>query len=219
MSKTINKKKFRLNPFAIAALVLCVLIVLYCGTTAWITGGAPLNPIRFTQLQDFSYDIEVLGIDVEEGEEPIYLVNEQGNPAMPITYNKDTIDKIDNLRVNVTEVGNGIAYVRVKVSHEWLLSDGTRLQGALDLPLEFSESFYDNRDKDGYIYYKGAMPVNESVAFITGFDSANFDVSAFDNETYGNMKLRIDVYVDAVQFNRYRQIWGIDGLPWRNTNA
>lgn len=209
MSKTKNSKKIRLNPFAVAAIVLCALIVIYCGTTAWITGGAPLNPIRFTQLQDFKYDIEISGA----------TLSDDG----AIVFDKDTISKIGDLKVNIKETGNGISYFRIKVSQEWLVPDNVngdyRLQGATELPLVFGENFFDNREKDGYIYYKGTMPVGGSVSFITGFDSASFDASAFNNAAYSGLKLRIDISVDAVQFNRYRQVWGVDGLPWRGSNA
>ncbi|MBQ8027603.1 MAG: hypothetical protein IJ261_05750, partial [Clostridia bacterium] len=57
-SKEKKNKKFRLNPLAIVALVICALAVVYTATTAWLT-GEPLNPIRFTTLEDFDYKLNV----------------------------------------------------------------------------------------------------------------------------------------------------------------
>ncbi len=205
MSKKANKKNKKLNPVAIAALVLCALIVVYCGTTAWITGGTPLNPARFIQLQDFDYAIAVTGATVNQGE--------------GIVFNEDNISSISDVRVGITQKGNGVAYMRVKISQEWLLTDGSRLQSELNLPFELSDDFYDNRSVDGYIYYKGTMVPGQEYQLITGFDEASFDATAFDNDAYKGLQLKVDVLVDAVQFNRYEAIWGLDSLPWRTANG
>lgn len=209
MSKTKTTKKFKLNPIAIVALVLCALIAVYCGTTAWITSGSPINPLHLTQLDDFKFTI-----------------SPSSNGALTYTYTfengTNNIDEINSqlaaLQFSVTKAGNGVAFARFRISHEWLATkDGntTRLQGEYNLPFNLADSSYllDNRLEDGYVYYIGAIP-KEPVTIFNGFDMSEFDTSAFSN--YDSVTLNIDFTVDAVQFNRYRQFWGIANLPWRS---
>ena len=77
-----------------------------------------------------------------------------------------------------------------------------------------SDLFTDSRNSDGYIYHKGALEEKDGyVEVINGFDSANFDASSISSLS-GTVELAVNVSVDAVQFNRYQQIWGMDSLPW-----
>ena len=204
MSESRKTKKFKLNPFVVIALVLCAVIALYCGTTAWITSGAPVNPLRFLQLQDFEYTIEV---STDNGAT-------WSEETDAITFSADEINNLQNIQVRITQNGNGIAFARVRMSHEWKLADGSRLQSELNLPfLVNEEDFYDNRDADGYVYFMGDYPIGEAQVVFSGFDATSFDPSAVT--AYDGVTLSLDVTVDAVQFNRYEQLWGIDTLPWR----
>lgn len=212
MSKTKSTKKYKLNPLAVVALVLCALIAVYCGTTAWITSGTPLNPLRLTSLQDFVYTIEV-STDGGTSWTPQsavleFSVNDNGK----LVTSGGT--EISSYRFKAVQSGNGVAFTRVRISQEWLKSDGTRLQGEYNLPFTVAENnkLFDNRFNDGFVYYAGAFPTGDKgVEIFSGFDTANFDTSAIPS----GVTLRIDVTVDAVQFNRYQQFWGIDTLPWR----
>lgn len=196
MAKSQKTKKFKLNPLAVVALVLCALIAVYCGTTAWLSGGAPVNPIRFFALEDFEYSISVNGSTDSTG---------------VVTFNKDSIADLGNLEVSITQAGSGIAYTRVRITHEWKDKDGNRLQSSSELPLIINEEagLFDNTASDGYIYYEGVFPVNEAVEIISGVDMTSLDTSSM-----GDATLSVNVTVDAVQFNRYQQLWKIDELPW-----
>lgn len=204
MGKSKNTKKYKLNPLAVVALVLCALIAVYCGTTAWLTSGTPLNPLRLVNLQDFVYTIDVStdGGKTWDSKEDV------------LTFAKNDIGNLSNVCFKVKQTGNGVAFTRVRISQEWIASDGKRLQGEYNLPFIVAENdkLFDNRFNDGFVYYEGAFPINdEGVEIFSGFDSANFDSSAIPD----GVTLRIDITVDAVQFNRYQQFWGIDALPWR----
>lgn len=204
MGKTKSTKKYKLNPLAVVALVLCTLIAVYCGTTAWLTSGVPLNPLRLTSLQDFVYTIDV---STDGGKT-------WASKDDVLTFTKDDIGNLANVCFRVKQTGNGVAFTRVRISQEWVASDNTRLQGEYNLPfiVDANDKLFDNRFNDGYVYYKGAFPVGgDGVVIFSGFDTANFDTSAIPS----GVTLRIDVTVDAVQFNRYQQFWGIDALPWR----
>ncbi|MBQ6932180.1 MAG: hypothetical protein IJN38_08640 [Clostridia bacterium] len=210
MSKTKSTKKYKLNPLAVVALVLCALIAVYCGTTAWLTSGVPLNPIRLVSLEDFAYTIEVS--------------TDGGATWAPqddvLTFEKSEIGNLANVCFKVKQTGNGVAFTRVRISQEWVVLDNSgkvteRLQGAYNLPFELAENndkLFDNRSNDGFVYYAGAFPLNNNgVEIFSGIDMGNFDTSVIED----NVTLHIDVTVDAVQFNRYQQFWGIDTLPWR----
>lgn len=219
MSKTKSTKKYKLNPLAVVALVLCALIAVYCGTTAWLTSGTPLNPLRLTSLQDFAYTIKVTYEENPEDDDWI-LQNEE--LTFSLNEAKELVDKngekLSDIQIKVIQEGNGVAFTRVRVSQEWVVLDENkivtqRLQGEYNLPFVVADEtkLFDNRFNDGHVYYKGAFPANGEAVIFSGFDSANFDTSAIPD----GVTLSIDVTVDAVQFNRYQQFWGIDALPWR----
>lgn len=207
MSKTKTTKKFKLNPIAVIAVVLSALVAIYCVTTAWLTSGTPLNPLRLMNLQDFQYTVYVY--DSQNGGEWV-------EQTEPLTFDADEINTLPNYRFKIVQQGSGVAFTRVRISQEWKLADGSRLQGEYNMPFKVAENkeLFDNRLTDGYVYYMGAFPVGgDGVEIFSGFDSANFDTSALT--AYGDITLSIDVTVDAVQFNRYQQLWGMDSLPWR----
>jgi hypothetical protein len=212
MSKknTKQNKKFRLNPLAVVALVVCALAVVYCATTAWLT-GEPLNPIRFTTLEDFKYEMDVYFLQEDGSRVDVNA----GSGAVSVDYkNPSAQNYISKLRVDVKQVGYGVAFSRVRVSHEWLDASGNRLQGDAYLPYTVNTAqFTDNRNTDGYIYYNGALAPSENyTSVINGFDAASFDPSAVS--AMQGVTLSINVSVDAVQFNRYQQIWGMSSRPW-----
>ncbi len=207
MSKTKKTKKFKLNPIAIIALVLCAVVAVYCGTTAWITSGAPINPLRFVQLQDFDYVVEY------STDSSTWTVI---NGTVDLDY--DDVSSLENIKIRVTQNGSGVAFARLRLVHEWKITNGntvSRLQSEQNLPFKInSAEFYDNRSADGFVYHIGDFDENEPSVVVDGFDSSSFDDSALSS--YSNLTLTLNVTVDAVQFNRYSQIWKIDALPWRS---
>lgn len=227
MSKKNEKqnKKFKLNPFAVVALVVCALAVIYSGTTAWLT-GEPINPIRFTQLEDFEYKMNVYFLQ-DDGTK-VYVVQDSADKgiytassgAVLLNYSDSSAENyVGRLRADIKQVGNGVAFFRIKISHEILYtpSEGaepTRLQGDPYLPYVINyDEFVDNRMSDGYIYHKGILDNGEEIEVVTGFDGAKFDFSSI-SALSGEVELSVNITVDAVQFNRYQQFWGMSSRPW-----
>lgn len=214
-----QNKKRRLNPLVIVALAICALAVIYSATTAWLTASIP-NPIRFTQLEDFNYKMNIY---FENGESDVTVVSDYDcdsaaiNPISVDYSNPAAENYVGKLRVEIKQEGSGVAYTRVKLSHEWFNSVTGRLQGDSYLPYNINaDDFVDKRDVDGYIYFDGTMSANgDYTTVINGFDSAAFDASTVSSLS-GDTELLINVSVDAVQFNRYQQIWGMDSIPWRS---
>ena len=210
-----QNKKRRLNPLVIVALMICALAVIYSSTTAWLTNSIP-NPIRFTKLEDFNYQVNIY---FEGGETVVSDFDCDSAAISPIEVNysdPNAANYVGKLRVEIRQAGSGIAYSRVRVSHEFVNSVSGRLQGASYLPYTIdTDNFVDKRDTDGYVYFNGAMSADsEYVTVVNGFDSAVFDSSAVSTLS-GTTELLINVSVDAVQFNRYQQLWGMDTIPWR----
>ena len=230
--KTVKKnKKFKLNPFAVVALVVCAVAVIYTATTAWLT-GEPLNPIRFTTLQDFDYKMNVYFLQ-DDGTK-VYVIQDSvdkggytsSTGAIKLDYtNSSAPNYVSKLRAEIKQLGNGVSFSRVKVSHEWLHTlpkenpeqkpVETRLQGDVNLPYTINtDEFVDKRMSDGYIYHEGALEEGDGyVEVINGFDGANFDASAI-SALSGTVELSLNITVDAVQFNRCQQFWGTGSRPW-----
>lgn len=219
MSRTKTTKKFKLNPLAIVALVLCALVAVYCGTTAWITSGTPINPLHLTQLDDFYFEI------AGSGKTTTYTFENTKDEDINNNINNN-LSQLSALKFTATKTGNGVAFVRFRLSHEWTAVDSegntVRLQGEYNLPFKLGTDakLYDNRAADGFVYYEGSFPTGTAVEVFSGLDTASFDISAISAAlaagTYESVTLKIDFTVDAVQFNRYRQVWGMNALPWRS---
>ena len=226
MSKMNDKKikNRKLNPLAVIALAICALAVIYSATTAWLT-GEPLNPIRFTTLEDFEYSMNVYFLQDDGSKTYVVQDFKAGDASSVGAISLDFSDAsaenyISKLRVEVKQYGDGVAFSRVKISHEYLYTapgatEPTRLQGVSYLPYTINtDEYMDQRDSDGYIYHIGVMSENDGyLVVVNGFDSANFDASSISGLS-GTVELSLNVSVDAVQFNRYQQFWGISSRPW-----
>ena len=127
---------------------------------------------------------------------------------------KEDANYIGNLRAGITHTG-AKACLRVTMNHQWTLADGTVAQHSVEIPYEFSSLWYDNRNVDYSVYYMGEDLSGKAdfakQDFITGFDAEAFDTSAIVD----GVSLKLLIQVDAVQVNRYPQLWNIDALPWK----
>lgn len=130
-----------------------------------------------------------------------------------LSLNKDDENYIGKLRVTVRRSGSACC-LRVKTAFEWQSSDGAVAQFSTNIPYIFGDEWYDNRSVDYRVYYMGGdrsgKAVNEAFSLINGFDESKFDASGFEE----GASVKVLVEVDAVQFNRYPQLWNIEKLPW-----
>lgn len=212
---TKKSNKFRLKPISVIALVLCAVIAVYCGTTAWLTGTV-LSPVRYASLEDFTYNTSVSFSSAAIIEDDVPTASGIGyidsvTKSIIVSTNPADTNYVGNLRFSIRQVGSGVAFVRVKITHEWYnTTQHYRVQDNLNLPFEITEDdFADKREADGYIYSKGAFKPGRAYAVVSGFDAADFDTSGS-----ADYQLRINITVDAVQFNRYQQLWGMSKRPW-----
>lgn len=131
-----------------------------------------------------------------------------------LSLNKDDDNYIGKLRVTVSRSGAKCC-LRVRMGLEWQLADGTVAQYSTNVPYIFYDKWYDNRSVDYCVYYQGddlsGKATYDDRSLIKGFDESKFDVSGFED----GVTVKALIEVDAVQFNRYPQLWNIDKLPWK----
>lgn len=204
MFKKLNKRAV----IIITAVVAVIAIV--GGTLAWFVTSTSLS-------QSFS----ISGFDVKadvyfaDGKNKVSASDYKDSDGLYVlSLNEKDENYIGNLRVNVEHTG-AKACVRVKMNYEWTLSDGSVAQYKVAVPYSFGTEWFDNRNTDYCVYYRGADSSGKasfsSSELITGFNKAEFDTSGFVD----GISVRVLIQTDAVQVNRYPQLWNIDTLPWK----
>ena len=135
------------------------------------------------------------------------------NGLYTLSLNKDDENYIGKLKVIVHRSGAACC-LRVKTAFEWQLADGSITKFTTNVPYVFNEEWYDNRSTDYCVYFMGGdrsgKAKSDTLYLISNFDENKFDVS--DVEAGTTVKALIEV--DAVQTNRYPQLWNIEKLPW-----
>lgn len=203
MSKKINRK-------AVIAIVAVIAVIAVVGSTlAWFVTGTSKS--QNFSLTGFKVSARVYFQNGKAQTEADKYKDENG--LYNLSLNRNDENYIGNLRVTVNKSGS-VCTLRVKTAFEWRLADGTVSQNTTNVPFIFNGGWYDNRSVDYCVYYQGddlsGKVRNDTLYMINGFDESSFDVSSLEDGA--SVKLLIEV--DAVQFNRYPQLWNIEKLPW-----
>lgn len=202
----------KLNKRAIVIIVAVVAIIAVVGSSlAWfVTRSSLLQNINLTGF-DVSADVYFV-----DGSNTKFSADEfkDKDGLYVLSLDETDVNYIGNLYTDVMLDG-GVACVRVTMSHEWTSPEGKVLQRNVNVPYKFGENWFDNRNADYSVYYAGkdlsGKADFEKARFITGFDEASFDTSDLADGT----QVRVLIQVDAVQVNRYPQLWNIEKLPWK----
>lgn len=193
----------------IAALIICLVAVvaIVSGSLAWYSSTNAVT--QYASLAGFTTKANVYLVD-ESGKES--QISRDENGLFLLSANPEDDNFIGNLKINVVHRGRANSYVRVKMSVQWTMPDGTVTQNVL-LPFEFTEKWYDNRENDYCVYYTEDTGLFDSYdkSIISGFDKELFNEKTMTKEAVA----KLSVTVEAVQVNRYQQIWGIETLPWK----
>ncbi len=201
----------KLNKRAVVIIVAIVALVAVVGSTfAWFVTRTSLSQQFGLNTFDVAADVYFL----DSGKKVSAEDYTDENGLYILSLDKEDVNYIGNLRAGVTHTG-AKACVRVTMNHQWTLADGTVAQHSVEIPYEFSSLWYDNRNVDYSVYYMGEDLSGKAgfakQDFITGFDTDSFDTSAIVD----GVSLKLLIQVDAVQVNRYPQLWNIDTLPWK----
>lgn len=204
MSSKINRK------VAVIIVAVIAVIAIVGGSFAWFVTNSSLSQ-KFS-FSGFKVSANVYFDNNGEKVNADKFVDNDG--LYNLSLDKNDINYIGNFRVAVNKDG-GKACVRVKMAYEYSLSDGKIEQFTTDLPYEFNGNWYDNRDTDYCVYYRGASSNGKAdfstEELITGFNDAEFNMAGLDENTF----VRVMIGIDAVQVNRYMQLWNIEKLPWK----
>lgn len=196
-------KKFRL-----ITMLLVTVIIVTGFSFAWFIGRTEYN--RILSLSNFQAE----PICSFEGADSIDSQYKDGNLII-LSTEPEAPNYIGNFRVNVKYKGDGAAYLRVKIVHEYSVN-GVSTQHPANVPYATSDDWYDNRGNDYCYYYKNEVDADDNTSektleFITGLNDTEGDISGVAD----GVVIKVAVETDMVQINRYPQIWGIDHLPWK----
>ena len=201
----------KLNKRAVVIIVAVVAVIAVVGSSlAWfVTRSSLLQNINLAGI-DVSADVYFVdGSNTKFSAEE--FKDKDGLYVLSLDY-KD-VNYIGNLYADINL--EGTACVRVTMVHEWLSPDGEVLQRSVNVPYAFGEHWFDNRSTDYSVYYAGKDMSGkadfEKARFINGFDDAELDTSDLAEDT----QVRVLIQADAVQVNRYPQLWNIEKLPWK----
>ncbi len=201
----------KLNKRAVVIIVAIVAIVAVVGSSlAWFVTRSSLSQQLTLSSFEAGADVYFLGeggkVSAEEftDENGLYI----------LSLDKKDPNYIGKFRVGVTLDG-GAACVRITMNHEWTTADGEILHRDVRVPYKFGELWFDNRDVDYSVYYAGkdmsGRATFTKTDMITGFSEADLDTTDLEDGT----QLKVLIQVDAVQVNRYPQLWNIEKLPWK----
>ena len=130
-----------------------------------------------------------------------------------------TKEQYNTLELDSVYSGEGRCYYRVKIIESWIMVDGAN---STIIPHSLSEydlnsNFYDNRSYDGWIYCKEAIDGESDSSLkslnVLSVSSGGIDAPDLLNDDASNY-VEIAVEVEAVQWNRAKEIWGLNKLPW-----
>lgn len=203
MSKRISKK-------AIVVIVAVVAIIAVVGSSlAWfVTQTSKSQSFYLSGIKTSATVFFVNGKTTVDAEK-----YKDENGLYSLSLNGDDENYIGKLRVIVHRSGAACC-LRVRTAFEWQLADGSVSQFTTNVPYIFRSEWFDNRSTDYCVYYMGndrsGKTRDDTLYLIEGFDDSKLDLSEVENGT--SVKALIEI--DAVQTNRYPQLWNIEKLPW-----
>lgn len=137
---------------------------------------------------------------------------------------KDAVNYIENMKIDVSYQGKSMAYLRVKLTDEWTAEDPDFpdnrqvLSNTAQIRYDVQDpNWIDMRKIDGYFYY--ALPlggktddlgvVDDTAVVLTLLDGIVPGMYIPDQEyTSLDLQMRLSVKVEAVQVNRIKAFWG-----------
>lgn len=130
-----------------------------------------------------------------------------------------TKEQYNTLKLDTVYSGEGRCYYRAKIIESWIMVDGansTIIPHSLSA-YTLNENFYDNRSYDGWIYCKEAIDGDsdnelKSLRVLSVTEGGNDAPDLLNNDASNYVEIAVEV--EAVQWNRAKEVWGINKLPW-----
>ncbi len=198
----------------IGALGLC----LFLSASAMITIG--ITNAKYVNADDTSMSAELMDFDIgftlEYSSVGTQHTVTSGELADSHGVTRLTADEYGTLKMLVDYTGEGKCCYRFRLTESWQHTENGR---DIITPKELSdytlaEGLYDNRSDDGYIYACSALSgTSTSFEVITGCTPGE-DAADLISEDDGSEFVDISVELEAVQWNRAKEIWGFTQFPW-----
>jgi len=159
-------------------------------------------------------------------------VNLQGFDVTPVVTSNYTDWDSDTGIVELTEAqyeeftldieksGNGWAYIRVSVEESWRIKNinttsktetvVTMTGGSLSWDVYLLENTIDSTDN--FYYVDGIVTNPDTISIIAGSNTAPSPSVALGSDE--ELVVRLSIKVEAIQYNRLKEFWGLIGDPF-----
>lgn len=230
---SIMKSKIRIA-LCVISLVCCIMIISF--SVAYLTSLTE-SEVKYT-VGDVNVDLQIYfvsdngaTIDYDEYYYECVYPTRDSNKKMGVfkvdISDEDAANFADKLRVDLVVKSNVDTYVRIapyeQLTLTYQLNDKTKeiavvQEESTKFNYQFADtatSFYDNRDKDGYIYFRSAVKKAD------GQDETVYPlIDEFEEgQTFGksdkSYSLQIGFIVESVQaLEGPEKNWGMSSAPW-----
>lgn len=206
-----EKKRFKITVIVYA---VCILLLVVFFTVNGTVSRFATSRSETVVAEDKDFDAWFEWTTVDGSDTALPVLNTNG------VYRLNNIDDYDNLKLDIKYRGEGRSYLRFKITESWQHNDGGHdviTPHSLSI-YTLGENFYDNRSDDGFIYYALPLSGEDNVNTLTlnaitqcvGGEDAPDLLDNADASTF----VDISVELEAVQWNRAKEMWGISKLPW-----
>ena len=210
------KKKRAIVEAIVTLVCLCMLIGFFTVhyTVARYSDG--ISNTQTAELKDFDVDFQ---LRYNDGVEHTVTASDLSASHGILRL---TVPQYETLQLDTIYTGEGKCYYRFRITESWLHKNGSdedmlTPHSLSDYGLD-TDVFYDNRSYDGYIYCKTAMTGSSATDTITtnAIMTCIPGIDAPDLLDDGDRSTLVDIAVEiqGVQWNRAKEVWGLDKLPW-----
>ena len=221
-----RRKSFTILIVCVTALMLLALAA--CDTFAWLVR-------EVEEEREVTFGNFRVGINVRFDGNPGFVLPNDAPLEVYFLPGHATLPYWGDLRVDITFQGIGEAYLRVKILELW--TETVPDIHGVDPPTEYilrapignyafgSNLWIDNRrvnplhENDMFVYYHNPASAHDDSFMLSNANAQTVrtiplitNVTTFAIERPG-VRLRLRFRAEAVQRNRYREVWGISGMP------
>lgn len=228
---SIMKSKIRIA-LCVISLVCCIMIISF--SVAYLTSLTE-SEVKYT-VGDVNVDLQIYfvsdnGETIDYNEYYYECVDPNGdsNKKMGVfkvdISDEDAKNFADKLRVDLVVKSNVDTYVRIapyeQLTLTYQLNDITKeiavvQEESTKFNYQFTDtSFYDNRDKDGYIYFRSPVKKDEGQAETVYPLIDEFEEGQTFGKSDKSYSLQIGFIVESVQaLEGPEKNWGMSSAPW-----
>lgn len=212
-NEEIERKRSRVT---LIVYIVCILILLGFATFANTQAKYAKADTESIVATAKDFDVWFAWTTVDGANTSVPILNNNG------VYRLNNINDYDNLKLDLKYKGEGKSYVRFKITESW-----QHQEAGHDVITPHSLStytlgsdFYDNRSDDGFIYCRVPLYGNDANTVISKEAIIQCikgnDANDLLDPSHASTFVDISIELEAVQWNRAMELWGLRELPWEN---